>query len=45
VRSGALAQHVSQVIGNPALCMPVYVPSFYRRWTDKTEEPFYEETP
>lgn len=44
IRHDALAQHVSQVIGYPPLCMPVYIPSFYTRWTDKVEEPFYEET-
>lgn len=43
LRHDALFQHVSQVIGNPALCMPVYVPDFYTRWVEKTEEPFYEE--
>jgi LmbE family N-acetylglucosaminyl deacetylase len=43
IRRDALAQHVSQVVGYPPLCMPVYVPSFYTRWTDKTEEPFYVE--
>ena len=45
IRRAALAQHVSQVIGYPPLCMPVYIPGFYTRWTDKVEEPFYEETP
>ncbi len=44
VRHDALAQHVSQVIGYPPLCMPVYIPDFYTRWTEKIEEPFYEET-
>jgi LmbE family N-acetylglucosaminyl deacetylase len=44
IRHDALAQHVSQVVGYPPLCMPVYIPSFYTRWTDKVEEPFYEET-
>jgi len=43
LRHDALFQHVSQVAGNPALCMPVYVPDFYTRWVEKTEEPFYEE--
>lgn len=43
VRHDALAQHVSQVIGYPALCMPVYIPAFYTRWMQKVEEPFYEE--
>ena len=43
LRHDALFQHVSQVSGNPALCMPVYVPDFYTRWVEKTEEPFYEE--
>jgi LmbE family N-acetylglucosaminyl deacetylase len=44
IRHDALAQHVSQVVGYPALCMPVYIPSFYTRWNQKVEEPFYEET-
>jgi hypothetical protein len=26
---------------NPSV--PVYLPEFYARWTDKVEEPFYEE--
>ncbi len=43
IRREALTQHVSQVVGNPALCMPVYIPGFYDRWMEKTEEPFYEE--
>lgn len=43
LRHDALFQHVSQVSGNPALCMPVYVPDYYTRWVEKTEEPFYEE--
>jgi LmbE family N-acetylglucosaminyl deacetylase len=43
LRHDALFQHVSQVSGNPALCMPVYVPKFYVDWAAKTEEPFYEE--
>ena len=43
IRRDALAQHVSQVVGWPPLCMPVYLPAFYTRWTDKVEEPFYEE--
>lgn len=43
VRRDALARHVSQVVGWPPLCMPVYLPAFYTRWTDKVEEPFYEE--
>lgn len=43
MRHDALAQHVSQVVGYPPLCMPVYIPDFYTRWTDKLEEPFYEE--
>lgn len=43
IRHDALAQHVSQVVGYPALCMPVYIPSFYTRWNEKVEEPFYEE--
>lgn len=43
IRNDALSRHVSQVIGWPPLCMPVYVPSFYDRWTEKIEEPFYEE--
>jgi len=43
VRQNALAQHVSQLIGYPPLCMRVYNPAFYTRWTDKIEEPFYEE--
>jgi LmbE family N-acetylglucosaminyl deacetylase len=45
VRRRALQAHVSQVEGNPDLCMPVYVPSFYERWLEKVEEPFYEEAP
>jgi len=44
IRHDALAQHVSQVVGYPPLCMPVYIPSFYTRWNQKVEEPFYEET-
>ncbi len=43
LRRDALAQHVSQVAGYPPLCMPVYIPKFYTRWTEKVEEPFYEE--
>ena len=43
IRHDALAQHVSQVVGYPPLCMPVYIPSFYTRWNQKVEEPFYEE--
>jgi LmbE family N-acetylglucosaminyl deacetylase len=43
IRHEALAQHVSQVVGYPPLCMPVYIPDFYTRWNQKTEEPFYEE--
>ncbi len=43
VRRDALAQHVSQVVGYAPLCMPVYNPSYYTRWQEKTEEPFYEE--
>ena len=43
IRHDALAQHVSQVIGYPPLCTPVYIPSFYTRWNEKVEEPFYEE--
>lgn len=45
LRRDALAQHVSQVVGYPPLCMPVYIPRFYTRWTEKVEEPFYEEAP
>lgn len=45
VRQNALAEHVSQVVGWPPLCMPVYIPSFYARWNEKIEEPFYEERP
>jgi LmbE family N-acetylglucosaminyl deacetylase len=44
IRHAALAEHVSQVIGYPPLCMPVYIPDFYARWNQKIEEPFYEET-
>jgi len=44
IRHEALAQHVSQVVGYPPLCMPVYIPDFYTRWNQKIEEPFYEET-
>ncbi len=43
VRRDALNQHVSQVVGYPPLCMPVYIPAFYTRWAEKVEEPFYEE--
>ena len=43
VRRDALNQHVSQVVGYPPLCMPVYIPDFYTRWMEKVEEPFYEE--
>jgi LmbE family N-acetylglucosaminyl deacetylase len=43
LRHEALAQHVSQVVGYPPLCMQDYVPSFYQRWNQKVEEPFYEE--
>ncbi|HZR81217.1 MAG TPA: PIG-L family deacetylase [Candidatus Binatia bacterium] len=43
IRSDALSRHVSQVVGWPPLCMPVYVPAFYDRWIEKIEEPFYEE--
>jgi LmbE family N-acetylglucosaminyl deacetylase len=43
IRQAALQRHVSQVAGNPALCMPVFFPDFYTRWTQKTHEPFYEE--
>ena len=43
VRHDALAQHISQVVGYPPLCMPVYIPIFYTRWMEKLEEPFYEE--
>lgn len=43
IRRDALGQHVSQVVGNSELCMPVYIPSFYARWMEKIEEPFYEE--
>lgn len=44
IRHDALAQHVSQVVGYPPLCMPVYIPDFYTRWNEKIEEPFYDET-
>ncbi|HXQ20030.1 MAG TPA: PIG-L family deacetylase [Candidatus Acidoferrales bacterium] len=43
LRHQALAQHVSQVVGYPPLCMPDYIPSFYVRWNQKVEEAFYEE--
>ena len=43
IRQQALAQHVSQVVGYPPLCMKVYIPRFYTRWLEKVEEPFYEE--
>ncbi len=43
IRHDALAKHVSQVVGYPPLCMKVYIPTFYTRWTEKVEEPFYEE--
>jgi hypothetical protein len=43
VRRDALARHVSQVVGYPPLCMPVFIPSFYTRWDQKIEEPFYQE--
>ncbi|MBK7977874.1 MAG: PIG-L family deacetylase [Deltaproteobacteria bacterium] len=43
IRRDALTQHVSQLVGNPALCMPVYIPGFYDRWLAKSEEPFYVE--
>lgn len=45
IRSDSLGQHVSQVVGNPDLCMPVYIPSFYARWMEKLEEPFFEDDP
>jgi LmbE family N-acetylglucosaminyl deacetylase len=43
IRRAALQRHVSQVAGNPTLCMPVFIPDFYDRWAEKHEEPFYEE--
>ena len=43
IRHDALAQHVSQVVGNPDLCMDVLTPGFYARWQGKQEEPFYAE--
>jgi len=43
LRNTALAQHVSQVVGYPPLCMPDHIPSFYTRWDEKVEEPFYED--
>ncbi|HWP67404.1 MAG TPA: PIG-L family deacetylase [Candidatus Limnocylindria bacterium] len=43
IRPAALQRHVSQVGGNPELCMPVFFPDFYTRWAEKTQEPFYEE--
>jgi LmbE family N-acetylglucosaminyl deacetylase len=43
IRHDALAKHVSQVVGYPPLCMKAYIPTFYTRWTEKVEEPFYEE--
>jgi LmbE family N-acetylglucosaminyl deacetylase len=43
LRHEALAQHVSQLVGYPPLCMSVAFPDFYDRWTEKEEEPFYEE--
>ncbi len=43
IRSDSLHRHASQVVGNPDLCMPVYIPSFYARWMEKIEEPFFEE--
>jgi LmbE family N-acetylglucosaminyl deacetylase len=45
IRHDALAKHVSQVVGYPPLCMKVYIPTFYTRWTEKVEEPFYDEVP
>jgi LmbE family N-acetylglucosaminyl deacetylase len=43
LRRAALQRHVSQVAGNPALCMPVFFPDYYERWMEKVDEPFYEE--
>ena len=43
IRHDAISAHVSQTVGEPRLCMPVYLPFFYVRWWEKTEEPFYEE--
>jgi len=43
IRRDALAQHASQVVGYPPLCMPVAVPDYYTRFTDKLEEPFFVE--
>ena len=43
VRSEALNKHESQVRGYPALCMTVYLKSYYRAWMEKTEEAFWEE--
>ena len=43
LRHDALAQHVSQVVGYPPLCMHVLNPSYLHRWQEKAEEPFYEE--
>jgi LmbE family N-acetylglucosaminyl deacetylase len=43
IRHDAVSAHVSQTVGEPRLCMPVYLPFFYVRWWEKTVEPFYEE--
>ena len=42
-RAEALKQHESQIVGNPELCMEVYLPRYYRAWLEKTEEAFWEE--
>lgn len=43
VRYEALNQHESQVRGYPALCMFVYLKSYYTAWMEKKEEAFWEE--
>jgi LmbE family N-acetylglucosaminyl deacetylase len=45
LRHDALSRHVSQVVGDPELCTLVFIPDFYERWSEKVEEPFYEEAP
>jgi LmbE family N-acetylglucosaminyl deacetylase len=43
IRREAITRHASQVEGYAPRCMVTFVPSFYPRWWEKIEEPFYEE--
>jgi LmbE family N-acetylglucosaminyl deacetylase len=43
VKSDAIGEHVSQVMGYPELCMTVMLKEYYRRWMEKKEEVFYKE--